>query len=48
VVARGVPRGPEVGRWLAEVQGWWLEGGCAADRDACLAELERRLGSGRG
>ncbi|MFW5833631.1 MAG: CCA tRNA nucleotidyltransferase [Pseudomonadota bacterium] len=43
VVVRGVPRGPEVGRRLAEVEAWWLEGGCVAGRDACLGELERRL-----
>ncbi len=43
LVARGIPPGPEVGRMLRELEGWWLEGGLAADREALLAELERRL-----
>ncbi len=43
VLARGVPAGPEVGRLLRALEDWWLEGGLAADREALLAELERRL-----
>ncbi|TVQ29059.1 MAG: CCA tRNA nucleotidyltransferase [Geminicoccaceae bacterium] len=43
VLARGVPPGPAVGRLLAAIEAWWLEGGCVADRAACLAELARRL-----
>ncbi|MEO1090018.1 MAG: CCA tRNA nucleotidyltransferase [Pseudomonadota bacterium] len=40
---RGVPPGPTVGALLAEVERWWLDGGCAAPRDACLDDLARRL-----
>ncbi len=42
-LALGAKPGPAVGRALAAVRAWWLAGGCAADRDACLAELARRL-----
>ncbi|MBC4015985.1 CCA tRNA nucleotidyltransferase [Siccirubricoccus deserti] len=42
-LALGLAPGAAVGRLLAAVRGWWLEGGCVADRDACLAELSRRL-----
>jgi poly(A) polymerase len=41
VVALGVPAGPAVGALLRDVRQWWLDGGCVADRDACLAELAR-------
>jgi poly(A) polymerase/tRNA nucleotidyltransferase (CCA-adding enzyme) len=40
VVARGVPPGPRVGALLESVRGWWLAGGCVADRKACLDRLE--------
>jgi hypothetical protein len=26
---------------LRDVRQWWLDGGCTADRAACLAELAR-------
>jgi poly(A) polymerase/tRNA nucleotidyltransferase (CCA-adding enzyme) len=42
VLALGVPPGHAVGALLRAVRAWWLEGGCRADRDACLAELARR------
>lgn len=41
VVALGVPAGPAVGARLRDVRRWWLDGGCVADRDACLKELAR-------
>ena len=41
VVALGVPAGPAVGALLREVRQWWLDGGCVADRTACLTELAR-------
>jgi poly(A) polymerase len=43
VAALGVPAGPEIGRRLAAVETWWEEAGFAPDRDACLAELQRRF-----
>lgn len=46
-VALGVPPGPEIGRLLQQVKAWWLEGGCIADREACLARL-RQLAAARG
>lgn len=42
VVALGVPAGPAVGALLRDVRQWWLDGGCTADRAACLAELARQ------
>jgi poly(A) polymerase len=35
----GVAEGPEVGARLAEMERWWIEGGFAADRNACLERL---------
>jgi poly(A) polymerase len=46
VTARGVPAGRRVGRLLKAVEAWWEEGDFRADRAACLAELERRVGEG--
>ena len=40
-LALGFSPGPEVGRALRAVRAWWLEGGCAADAEACRAELAR-------
>ena len=39
VQAAGVPPGPPVGELLAQVRAWWWDGGCGADRAACLAVL---------
>jgi poly(A) polymerase len=41
VVARGVPAGPRVGALLRDVRQWWMDGGCVADRSACLVQLAR-------
>jgi poly(A) polymerase len=41
VVALGIPAGPAVGALLRDVRQWWLDGGCVADRAACLTELAR-------
>lgn len=41
---RGVPPGPDVGRLVGEVESWWAAKDFRPDRDACLAELERRIG----
>jgi len=38
-VAGGIKPGPEMGRVLRRVEGWWMAGGCVAGREACLAEL---------
>ncbi|MGH7044689.1 MAG: CCA tRNA nucleotidyltransferase [Acetobacteraceae bacterium] len=35
----GVPPGPQVGVLLGAVRGWWLAGGCTADRAASLGRL---------
>ena len=34
----GMAPGPDIGRRLAELRAWWWDGGCRADRAACLAE----------
>jgi poly(A) polymerase len=39
VMAAGVPEGPEVGRVLAAVEDWWVEGDFAADETACRERL---------
>jgi len=44
-VALGVQPGPQIGALLSGVRQWWLDGGCTADRDACLAELNRLVAS---
>lgn len=46
-VALGVPAGPAIGSLLRAVEAWWLEGGCAADREATLAQL-KELAAARG
>lgn len=38
-LALGVPPGPAMGALLRAVEAWWLEGGCTADRAACLGRL---------
>ena len=43
-VALGVAPGPDVGRLLGAVRGWWLEGGCVAGAAACRAELASKVG----
>ena len=35
----GMAPGPEIGRCLAELRAWWWQGGCRADRAACLARI---------
>jgi poly(A) polymerase len=37
----GLKPGPKVGALLDQVERWWIAGDFAADRAACLAELER-------
>ena len=39
VLALGVDAGPAVGQHLGDVEKWWIAGGFAADRAACLAKL---------
>jgi poly(A) polymerase len=43
LLARGVPPGVAMGRLLKDLEAWWEEHDYRPDRDACLAELERRL-----
>ncbi len=43
VLALGIPAGPVVGAALRDVRRWWLDGGCVADRDACLIQLARAI-----
>jgi poly(A) polymerase len=45
--ALGVPAGPEVGRLLAEVEAWWLEGDFKASREEALAKLCALVGQAR-
>ena len=41
VLKLGLKPGPRVGALLEAVERWWIDGDFSADRDACLAELER-------
>ncbi|POF63360.1 poly(A) polymerase [Novacetimonas maltaceti] len=43
VVAAGCTPGPRVGEVLEQVRQWWLAGGCAAGRAACLGHLRQVL-----
>jgi poly(A) polymerase len=42
VMALGIPHGPRIGQLVAQLHQWWEERDYRPDRDACLAELERR------
>ncbi len=42
LVALGIQPGPAVGRLLAELRAWWLEGGCMATEGQIHHELARR------
>lgn len=48
VIARGVTPGPALGQLLAEARAWWLQGGCAASREACLDRLDALIAAGSG
>ncbi|MCA3364664.1 MAG: CCA tRNA nucleotidyltransferase [Roseomonas sp.] len=43
LLAAGVSPGPALGALLAQVEAFWIAGGCAADHTACLAEAKRLL-----
>ena len=41
VLALGIAPGPQVGRLLAAIEDWWLNGDFQADRQACLEKLRQ-------
>lgn len=43
IVALGIPAGPRISELLGDIEAWWRDGGCVADRDACLTELKSRI-----
>ena len=43
LIDRRMPPGPELGKLLNELEDWWLANDLEPNRDACLAELDRRL-----
>ena len=43
LVAAGVAPGPEVGRLLRRIEGWWIDQDFRPDRAACLARLKAEL-----
>jgi poly(A) polymerase len=45
MVHLGVAKGPQVGRLVAAVENWWRARDFAPDREACLAEAQRLIGS---
>jgi poly(A) polymerase len=44
VMQAGVPEGPEVGRVLASLEDWWVEGDFAASESALRARLKTMIG----
>ena len=42
LLALGFPAGAGLGEVLAHVRQWWLEGGCVADKTACLMQVDRK------
>ena len=42
-VKLGLKPGPKIGALIEAVERWWIEGDFAADRAACLDELERLM-----
>ena len=46
VLALGVEPGPAVGRYLADVEQWWIAGGFAAGRQACRDKLRELASDG--
>jgi poly(A) polymerase len=43
ILDRGLSEGPLLGKKLQEIEDWWIENEFAADRNACLAELAKRV-----
>ncbi|MGL4371272.1 MAG: CCA tRNA nucleotidyltransferase [Alphaproteobacteria bacterium] len=43
ILNAGVPQGPEIKTWLHALEIWWVEQAFAPDRQACLAQLKKRL-----
>ncbi|MDV7338421.1 CCA tRNA nucleotidyltransferase [Terasakiella sp. A23] len=37
LIEQGAVAGPELGQQLKQIENWWCEGGCQADKDACLS-----------
>jgi poly(A) polymerase/tRNA nucleotidyltransferase (CCA-adding enzyme) len=45
LLAEGATPGPALGALLAEVEAFWIAGGCVADHAACLTEAKRLMTS---
>ncbi|QQS11235.1 MAG: CCA tRNA nucleotidyltransferase [Rhodospirillales bacterium] len=45
-LAAGMKAGPKVGALISALEAWWVAGDFAAGREACLAELRRRIAAG--
>lgn len=43
LLAHGLRHGPGLGGMLKELEAWWRQDGCRADREACLAHLRQRV-----
>jgi poly(A) polymerase/tRNA nucleotidyltransferase (CCA-adding enzyme) len=44
LLAEGATPGPALGALLAQLEEFWIAGGCSADRETCLAEALRLMG----
>jgi poly(A) polymerase len=47
VMQAGIPQGPDVGRLLAEVEDWWVEGDFAASESALRDRLKMAVDQAR-
>jgi len=47
VMEAGIPQGPDVGRLLAQVEDWWVEGDFAASESALRDRLKMAAGQAR-
>jgi poly(A) polymerase len=45
LLAEGATPGPALGALLAEVEAFWIAGGCMADHATCLSEAKRLMAS---
>ena len=47
LIALGVPRGPRIGAYLADMERWWEDGDYQADRSQALGRLRSLVDESR-
>lgn len=43
ILNAGIPKGPEIKKWLQALEAWWVKRAFVPDRQACLDQLKKRL-----